>query len=153
VIEAGAVDVFVFQELEDSAEVLGGMAGEGQAKADFLTGFDAVAEAAHGSLESAGRAAEFIMDGGNGAIQADADVGKFQVLESPGLFGVDQGSVGAEHDVQIEGAGIFGQLEYVRTNQRFAAGKQDGRNLERGQIVQDGFALSGGKFVGIFLGG
>ena len=64
VIEAGAVDVFVFQELEDSVEVLGGVAGEGQAKADLLPGVDAVAEAAHGSLEGAVASAELVVNGG-----------------------------------------------------------------------------------------
>ena len=67
VVEAGAVDAFFFDEVEDLVEVLGGVAGEGEAEADFLAGLDAVAEALHGAFEGAFDAAEFVVNGGDGA--------------------------------------------------------------------------------------
>jgi hypothetical protein len=40
----------------------------------------------------------------------------------------------------------------IFANQRFAAGEQHRRHLEFGQIIQHGFALFGGQFVGICPG-
>jgi hypothetical protein len=72
VIEAGAVDAFVFDELEQTSKVAGSVAGEGQAQDPLLADGDAVAEAFHRAVEGAFDAAEFVVDARDGAVEADA---------------------------------------------------------------------------------
>ena len=55
--------------------------------------------------------------------------------------------------MEIERAGVFGQFEDIRADHRFAAGEQDGGDFESGQVIQNGFAFGGRKFIGIFLRG
>ena len=59
-----------------------GVRSESQAQSDFLPGLHAMMEAAHGAVEAPFDSAKLIMHAGIGAIQADADVGEFQLLES-----------------------------------------------------------------------
>src|SRR5690242_3970822 len=77
VIETGAVDAAVFDQIEDLVQVLAGLACQCEAKAHLLADVDAVLEAAHGPLESALDAAELVMDGRICAVEADADIGEF----------------------------------------------------------------------------
>jgi hypothetical protein len=152
VVETGAVDALALDEVEDGVEILAGLAGERESESDFLADIDAMAEAFHGFLEGAFHAAEPVMHFGEGAVEADADVGELEFLELLGDFAGDERAVGGEHDVQSLFAGVGRQLEHVLAHERFAAGEQYGRDLEFGEVVEHGLALFRGQFARIALG-
>ncbi len=129
VVEAGAVDLFALDEVEDPVQVGEVVAGQRQAQADPLADADAGLEAAHRAVEGAAHAAKPVVDLPD-PVQADPDVREAGVLDlASGLVG-DQRAVGGEGRPDAEGAGVRDQVEEVGPGQRLAAGEEEGGDLE-----------------------
>lgn len=84
---------------------------------------------------------------GLGAVQAHAHVAQAYVLEFLGLVRGNQGAVGAYDRPHALAHGVAGQLGQVGAHQGLAAGKEDHRRAEVGQVVDHDLGLGGGKLL------
>ena len=140
VVEAGALDVLGFDEVEDGVEVLDVVAGQREAQSGFLAGGVAVAEAIDGGLEGTGFAAEVVVDFPD-AVEGNADVGDGEFLEPPGHVGRDAGAIGGNRDFQAQAGGQFKQVVEMRVDGRLAAREQQSGDAVGGDVADHGFHL------------
>ena len=94
-VEADAVDVLRFDEVEDAVELLDVVVVDREAQADTLADSDAVLDALHGLLIGARDAAELVVDILE-AIERDADVADANVLDALRDFARDQRAIRRE---------------------------------------------------------
>jgi hypothetical protein len=123
VIEAGAVDVLRFDEIEDAVEVLVIVAGQFKAQAYPLLYCLAVAETFHGLVEGAHLAAEFVVDLAD-AVEADAHVGEAEILDALRDIAGDKRAVGGQRRADSQLDSMLDQLKEVLAHERLAAGEQ-----------------------------
>ena len=102
----------------------------------------------HGAVEGAGDAAEIVVRGGVGAVQADGHAGDAGGLECvDGLGGQQRGGAGRHVGAQADPDAVAHQVEQVGPLQRIAAGEDHQRLAEAADLVQQAVALLGGQFV------
>ena len=107
-----------------------------------------VPQGEHGAVEGAGDAAEIVVRGGVGPVQADGHAGDAGILESVDGFGGQQrsgagGDVGAQADFDA----VADQVVEVRPFQRIAAGEDHERLAEGADLVEQAVSLIGGQFA------
>ena len=123
---------------------------EREAQTNLLVDGAAVAHPAHRPVECAFLAAEYIVGLAN-AIERNADVGGAEFLEFPRGGFIQQRAVRREGQAEPLADRVAHQVEQIRSGEWFASGKQDGRHLERREVVDhsQGFVVS--QFAGILL--
>jgi hypothetical protein len=71
------------------------------------------------------------------AIQADAYFGEASILYFLGLLLSDKGTVGGQCGSYTVLAGKIGQLEYILSEQRLTAGKENHRHAKVRQVMDE----------------
>ncbi len=148
VVEADAGDPLLFEEVEDAADVLDIAAVHGEAQAHLDPAPQAGADAGEGQVKGARDAAEAVV-GLLESVEADADVGEVDLLEPGRHLVPDQGAVGGDDGAQVAGAGVGNELEDVGAHQGFAAGEEDDRHAEVGEVIDQAHAFLGREFAGV----
>ena len=145
VVETCPFDSAGPEEFENGFELAHVCTGEcepqARAEADVL----AVSYAGDGFVECAVDAAEGVVEPAY-AVQTDADVADAEFVQSVGeALGYECAVCGNDGPYSFVG-GVCDEVEQVFSHERFAAGKEDCRYAESGEVVNDGDGLVGGKF-------
>src|SRR3972149_3762973 len=82
-----------------------------------------------------------------GAVDADADVGQAELLEPAGGGPGDQGTVSREDAADALLLGVADELEQVAAQEGLAAGEEDDRRAELGQVIDDVEGLLGSELA------
>src|SRR3954452_4484148 len=98
-------------------------------------------KACHGTFERATLTAKLVVHCGDRAIEADADICEFQILELLRDLSIDERPVGGQHNMQPKTSGVRGKLKQVAPDQRLASRKKHGRNFEFREVIENRFAL------------
>ena len=124
------------------------VAGQRHSQPDPLAELAQPVERRHRPLERPGQAAEMVVHLAD-AVEADADVGEAGPGDQRGQPVVDQSAVGGQRGAEALARRVCDQLQQVGPGGRLAAGEENGRDLEIGQVVQHPPALLGGQFAGV----
>ena len=133
VVEAGARDALVTDEVEEEIKIRAGVAGQGQAQAGAHPGGAAGAQASQRRGEGACLAPERVVPRRR-AVEADADIRNPDFAQATGDLGGDEGAIGRDHRLEAGGAGAVHQVRQVGPQQRFATREEQHRDAEGGQI-------------------
>ena len=98
------------------------------------------------------RAAEDVVGGRIGAVEADADPANAALLDLARHVGVDERAVGGQGDDQAGVAGVAGDVKDVGPEERFAAGEHEDRACKGRDLVDEVKDLLGLSGLGAGVG-
>ena len=128
------VDALGARELEQGRQVVVIVLRHRKAQARLHAAPPAFLQAGERRDESAVAAAETVVRLAD-AVKAHADIIVADIGDAPGHVGVDQRAVGRQRRVEAEVDGAPGDVEYVGTQQRLAAGQDQHRRARRLDVV------------------
>ena len=125
--EIELVDPLRYGEIDQIRQLMMIVLRHGEAQARLHAAPSTFAQARERRVECAFAAAKPVMRRAE-PVEADADIVIADICDAPGEFGVDQRAVGGQGRIEAEIDRALRNVEYVRAQQRLAAGQdQDGR--------------------------
>src|SRR5665811_500820 len=131
----------VFGQGEQIVEVLDVQAGDGGVDLHLDPGLYRGFDAAHGTVEGPGNAAELVVQLGCGEVDADGDARDAELLHLAGRLGRDQCAVGRHHRAQAGADRVLNNLPDVLAHEGVATRQDEDRVAERYYVVDDGLGL------------
>lgn len=143
-------DAVRFEQLVDCGHVVRGFGGGERVDLNGNLKAAGPFDGLHGACERAGNAANGIMRGGGGTVEAESqafNAGFLQPFEN--IKGEIGGSCGRNGNADLPAAGFGDQLEKVRAIKGIAAGKDQVRQglPEVAELIEEGEALLVGKLI------
>jgi len=137
----------VLRQLEQVGQVMGVELGDSTVDLHLHARRETVAHALHGPFEGAGDAAELVVLRRAREVDADADARDAHVVHATRDLGRHQRTVGRHDRAQPAADGVLGDVEDVGAHERVAAGEDQDRAGERGDLVDEGEALLGAELA------
>ena len=94
VLEAGTMDSFTFDQIENLIKVFAGFASQVKAQPSLLADMDAVSKAFYSAFVGSLDSQKAVVNFGEGAIETDTDIRELEVFQLTGYFRGNQSSVG-----------------------------------------------------------
>ena len=128
-------------------ELLQVLAGDGGIDLKVEARLPGILHPAKRSLEGSRDLPEGVMGGCGSAIQADTDALDAHFLQPPGILGREQRPVHRHGHAEALLVSVSGNLEDIRTQQRFTAGQNDDGTGKGGNLIQEFKTLICGELI------
>ncbi len=130
-------DLVLPRQLQQVAEVAEVDARDDRAHGAAQAGPVQMVEGGDGAGEGVGHVAEVIMEGGDGAVDADADALETTGLELLGSGGIEKPAVAVHGDIESLARGIGGDVEEVGADEGFPSAEVDEGDLLLGEDIDN----------------